>query len=81
MLYKTLKVPFECVAKIEYCTSPVFKTSNGFIPVALPDKENSPEDSYFSGKGSSANWTKRQYVSRMWSEKNYFRGLMRGRFI
>lgn len=50
MLYKTLKVPFECVAKIEYCTSPVFKTSNGFIPVALPDKENSPEDSYFSGE-------------------------------
>ncbi|HOM02604.1 MAG TPA: hypothetical protein PLH43_07245 [Acetivibrio sp.] len=50
MLYKALKVPFECVTKIEYCTSPVFKTSNGFIPVALPDKENSPENSYFLGE-------------------------------
>lgn len=50
VLYKALKVPFECVTKIEYCTFPVFKTSNGFITVALPDKENIPEDSYFSGE-------------------------------
>jgi len=60
-------------SKIEYCTSPVFKTSNGFIPVALPDKETVRRILTFPGKGSSANWTKRQYVSRMWSEKTISR--------
>jgi len=79
MLYKTLKVPFECVAKIEYCTSPVFKTSNGFIPVALPDKENSPEDSYFSGERLFCELDEASICESNVERKNYFRGLMPGK--
>lgn len=48
MLYKTLKVPFECLTKIEYCTRPVFKTSNGFIPVGLVNVSNNHDAPCFS---------------------------------
>lgn len=48
--YKTVKIPFECATKIEYCTRPVFKTPNEFINVGLPEMEKTLEDTYLSGE-------------------------------
>lgn len=42
--YKTFKVPFECAAKIEYSTRPMFKTANQFISVSLPEMVNETEN-------------------------------------
>nr|WP_010250121.1 hypothetical protein [Acetivibrio cellulolyticus] len=40
IFYKEIKIPFEFSAKIEYSARPVFKTSNRFISVSLPEMSN-----------------------------------------
>ncbi|MFZ5989608.1 MAG: hypothetical protein ACOYWZ_21125 [Bacillota bacterium] len=46
--YKTVKVPFECATKIEYCSRPVLKTPNQFISVRLPETEKAVGDLFLS---------------------------------
>jgi hypothetical protein len=42
--FVSVRIPFECVTKIEYCQSPILKVKNGFIPVQL--NQNSLSDKY-----------------------------------
>lgn len=81
MLYKTFKLPFECVTKIEYCTCPVFKTSNKFIPVALPDKENNLEDSYFTDERLFCELDEASICESNVARKKRFSGINRGEDI
>lgn len=40
LYFKTIKIPFEFAAKIDYCTHPIFLTPNRFIPVSLSSFPN-----------------------------------------
>lgn len=40
LYFKTIKIPFEFAAKIDYCTRPIFPTPNRFISVSLSSFPN-----------------------------------------
>jgi hypothetical protein len=48
MCFKVVKIPFECAAKIDYCTRPIIKSNNRFISVNLTDIEKAAEESYIT---------------------------------
>lgn len=48
MLFQAFKVPFECSAKIDYCTLPIIKESNQFIAVGLSPVVKSPQEACLS---------------------------------